>query len=54
MRKCERDERVLHGGKIGEGVGNIDMKQKRLKSRETEREEDRGNANNLEGEKERN
>ena len=45
---------MLHGGKIGEGAGNIDKNLKQVKARGANREEDRGDANNPKGEKERN
>ena len=49
----KRGERVLHGGKIGERAGNIDKNWKQIKARGMDREEDRGDANNPKGEREK-
>ena len=49
MRKTKRDERVIHRCEIGEGVGNIDRKQKRVKSSKTERERERERERKIKG-----
>ena len=41
-------------GKVGEGVGNLGRRRKRVKAREMEREEDREDASDPKGEKKKN